>query len=105
MCLSHTTKLKNLSLLSHPFSFSFSLLSLSLKHTHTPTHTHIKTECITNNRKGEPVKKIHKEATPFVRSADKNLTSISVIYGSKMKPSLKHFWEMNLGRINHSNIN
>ena len=92
MCLSHTTKLKNLSLLSHSLSLS-------------QTHTRIKTDCITNNCKGEPVKMIHKEATPFVRSADKNLTSISVIYGSKMKPSLKHFWEMNLGRINHSNIN
>ena len=84
MCLSHTTKLKNLSLLSHSLSLS-------------QTHTRIKTDCITNNCKGEPVKMIHKEATPFARSADKNLTSISVIYGSKNEAFFEAFLGNELG--------
>ena len=68
-------------------------LSLSL----SQTHTRIKTDCITNNCKGEPVKMIHKEATPFVRTADKNLTSISVIYGSKNEAFFEAFLGNELG--------
>ena len=40
---------------------------------------------------------IHKEATPFVRSADKNLTSISVIYGSKNEAFFEAFLGNELG--------